>query len=47
MSAIVAGVDFGTLSMRVSLFDSERSPVEIGDVLPEIRRIAAEVRAAQ
>ncbi len=45
MSAIVPGVDFGTLSMRVSLFDSERSPV--GDVLPEIRRIAAEVRAAQ
>ena len=29
MSALVAGVGFGTLSMRVSLFDSERSPVEL------------------
>ncbi len=47
MSALVAGVGLGTLSMRVSLFDSERSPVEIGDVLPEIRRVAAEVRVAQ
>jgi L-ribulokinase len=30
MSAIVAGVDFGTLSVRVSLFDSERGRLGFG-----------------
>ena len=30
MSAIVAGVDFGTLSVRVSLVDSERGPIGAG-----------------
>ena len=30
MSTIVAGVDFGTLSVRVSLVDSERGPIGAG-----------------
>src|SRR5215813_13622418 len=30
MSAVVAGVDFGTLSVRVSLVDSERGPIGSG-----------------
>src|SRR5256885_17179128 len=30
MSALVAGVDFGTLSVRVSLVDSERGPIGAG-----------------
>jgi L-ribulokinase len=30
MSTIVAGVDFGTLSVRVSLFDSERGRLGFG-----------------
>ena len=28
--SIVAGVDFGTLSVRVSIFDSERGPDRFG-----------------
>ena len=30
MSTIVAGVDFGTLSVRVSLVESERGPIGAG-----------------
>src|SRR5438477_12077420 len=30
MSTVVAGVDFGTLSVRVSLVDSERGPIGAG-----------------
>src|SRR5258706_12520828 len=30
MSELVAGVDFGTLSVRVSLVDSERGPIGAG-----------------
>src|SRR5262249_56236842 len=30
MSTLVAGVDFGTLSVRVSLVDSERGPIGSG-----------------
>ncbi|HKW61760.1 MAG TPA: hypothetical protein VJN89_04375 [Candidatus Acidoferrum sp.] len=30
MSTVVAGVDFGTLSVRVSLFDRERSRLDLG-----------------
>ena len=41
--AIVAGVDFGTLSVRVSIVDSEPLPAEgpaIGHVLPKLIQIA-------
>src|SRR2546421_11124696 len=30
MTTVVAGVDFGTLSVRVSLVDSERGPIGAG-----------------
>ena len=43
--AIVAGVDFGTLSVRVTLLDSMDAR-SLGDVLPALRRIAAEARTS-
>jgi ribulose kinase len=46
---IVAGVDFGTLSVRVTLLDCEHGRLGttsaaylLGDVLPELKRIAAQ-----
>src|SRR6266567_3894256 len=38
MSTIVAGVDFGTLSVRVSLFDSERGRLGFGTAEYPLRR---------
>ena len=38
MSTVVAGVDFGTLSVRVSLVDSERGPIGSGTAEYALRR---------
>src|SRR5579884_3740086 len=38
MSTVVAGVDFGTLSVRVSLFDSERGRLGFGTAEYPLKR---------